>query len=107
LDIPERFTREVELERTGHDLRSRFQLLETEISSEPFAASLACEPLNRTVLVTSQTVLHYRLRAAKHADCVIERLDNDLSLNFVSEGKRELNRPDVLALRIPVHMVWT
>jgi hypothetical protein len=37
---------------------------------------------------------------------MIQRLDNDLSLNFVSESKRELNRPNVLTLRIPVHMVW-
>jgi hypothetical protein len=36
---------------------------------------------------------------------MIKGLDDDLPLNFVSEGKRELNRPNVLTLGPAVGVV--
>jgi hypothetical protein len=51
-------------------------------------------------------VLDHRLRATENADRVIQRLDNDLPLDFVSEGKRELDRPNMLAPGLAVGVVW-
>jgi hypothetical protein len=82
--------------------------LKPKIDCEVPTATLAPELLDVTVIVVANPVFHDLWRLAVEASVNIYRLNNDrLWLNDLSESEAELDSPNVLALDITVHVIWT
>jgi hypothetical protein len=105
LSIPERFPREVELHSHRDSLRIVLHPLESYVYREEFPASLALELLNISALVVTDSPLHQIFGSAEDASLPFDWF-NLPYLNLSSDGKRELDRKDVLAINLSVLVIW-